>query len=420
MLLPPWPDPNKMHHIDLSLERVNDLLNRLNNPHHNLPPTIHIAGTNGKGSTLAFIKSIFNKAGYKVHRYTSPHLINFNERIELADEIISDELLKQILKEVEIASKIEPEISVTFFEATTVASFVAFNRVKADVLLLETGLGGEFDATNVIENPLCAIITTIDFDHQQYLGNTLEKIACAKAGIIKKDCLTITTKQSPKVIEVISNKAKLLNSNLVDARNFIVEKLIDINAFKLGLRGSHQIENASLAISCVMLQNKFLINKNHILQGLEFANWPGRLQKICNQNFIKLLPENSQFYLDGSHNIQGAKTIDNFLNNFTNQKISIIFSMLKDKNYYDFLKEIYINKNHNIDEIIFIEMANEPRAVSVNEFCKVAEILGINYSIAKDFSQALVRINQLSSPINLVTGSLYLVAEFLKYLKKFE
>jgi len=414
MLLPSWPNPNNFHHIDLNIDRVKNLLSRLNNPHFNLPPTIHIAGTNGKGSTLAFLKSIFNQAGYKVHRYTSPHLVNFNERIELADEIISDHMLNEILQEVEIASKIFPEIPVTFFEGTTVASFVAFSRVKADILLLETGLGGEFDATNVIDDPLCSIITTIDFDHQQYLGDSLKEIASAKAGIIKKNCLTITTKQQQEVSEVINNKALLLNSNLVIGADFIADKISNLSEIKLGLEGSHQLENAVLAMSCVMLQNKFSISYSQILDGLLNASWRGRLQKINDENFLKLLPKNCQFYLDGSHNLQGAKTVKQFLNKFSKQKISIIFSMLNDKNYIDFLREIIESNNYQIDEIIFMTIPNQPRAISIKEFCDIANKLKINFYIASNFLQAFTRINQLSSQLILLTGSLYLVAEFLK------
>jgi len=414
MLLPSWPNPNNFHYIDLNIDRVKNLLSRLNNPHFNLPPTIHIAGTNGKGSTLAFLKSIFNQAGYKVHRYTSPHLVNFNERIELADEIISDHMLNEILQEVEIASKIFPEIPVTFFEGTTVASFVAFSRVKADILLLETGLGGEFDATNVIDDPLCSIITTIDFDHQQYLGDSLKQIALAKAGIIKKNCLTITTNQQQEVIAVIKNKALQLNSNLVIGADFIADKISNLSEIKLGLEGSHQLENAVLAMSCVMLQNKFSISYLQILDGLLNASWRGRLQKINDENFLKLLPKDCQFYLDGSHNMQGAKTVKQFLNKFSKQKISIIFSMLNDKNYKDFLREISENNNYQIDEIIFMPIPNQPRAITIEEFREIANKLKINYSIATNFSQAFARINQLSSQLTLLTGSLYLVAEFLK------
>ena len=181
MFLPSWPNPNNMHHIDLTLDRVKLLLERLNNPHHNLPPTIHIAGTNGKGSTTAFLKSIFNQTGYKVHRYTSPHLVNFNERIELSDEIIDDDFLNEILNEVKLASEIKPEIPVTFFEGTTIGAFLAFSRIKADILILETGMGGEFDATRYVQSlpQLILIINNISVI-------TYPKVLLQKQELLKK------------------------------------------------------------------------------------------------------------------------------------------------------------------------------------------------------------------------------------------
>ena len=161
------------NNIELGLDRILLLLSRLNNPHLNLPPVIHIAGTNGKGSVLAFLKEIFNQANYTVHRYTSPHLVRFNERIEIANNIISDEELNKLSKQCHLACQITPAINPTFFEFTTAMAFLAFSQHKADVVLLETGLGGEFDATNVVPQVLLSIITTISFDHQEFLGNSL-------------------------------------------------------------------------------------------------------------------------------------------------------------------------------------------------------------------------------------------------------
>jgi dihydrofolate synthase/folylpolyglutamate synthase len=419
MFLPSWPNPNNMHHIDLTLDRVKLLLERLNNPHHHLPPTIHIAGTNGKGSTTAFLKSIFNQAGYKVHRYTSPHLVNFNERIELCDEIIGDDFLNEILNEVKLASEIKPEIPVTFFEGTTIAAFLAFSRIKTDILILETGMGGEFDATNVIDNPLCSIITTIDFDHQQYLGENLSKIASAKAGIIKKNCLTITTNQTQEVIKVIEDKTKLLNSNLIIAPEFIAKNFSNLSNLELGLKGVHQQENASLAIAFSLIQTSFKFNNQQIIEGLRIANWKARLQEIFDQKILNLLPKNSQLFLDGSHNLQGAKTVKNFLNYFANKKITIIFSMLNDKNCFEFLNEITTCQNYQIAEIIFIEMINQPRAMSFSDFSEIAKKLKINYKILNNFSDAFNYIKETQTSLTLITGSLFFASQFLKDFDNF-
>jgi dihydrofolate synthase/folylpolyglutamate synthase len=185
MKLPFWPNPSGYRDIELGLTRVYQLLERVGNPHQKLPPTIHIAGTNGKGSTLAYLKAIFEDAGLKVDCYISPHLVRFNERIILAGKEIEDDFLNEILLECKKAAEIEPKINVTFFEGITVAAFLAFSKIKADVLLLETGLGGRLDATNVIKKPIATIITPISFDHTEFLGITLAKIAFEKAGIIK-------------------------------------------------------------------------------------------------------------------------------------------------------------------------------------------------------------------------------------------
>ena len=167
-----WPDFTGYRNIELGLFRVYELLNRLDNPQLKIPPTIHLAGTNGKGSTLSFLRSIFTQNGYKVHSYTSPHLVNFNERFVLAGTEISDDFLSEILSECKKAAEQTPAIPVTFFEGITVAAFLAFSRVKADILLLETGMGGRLDATNILSEVLCSVITPIALDHPDFLGNT--------------------------------------------------------------------------------------------------------------------------------------------------------------------------------------------------------------------------------------------------------
>ena len=222
MKLPKWPDPHYFHHINLGLERIFELLKRLDNPHLKMPPTIHIAGTNGKGSTLAFLKNIFQEAGYKVHRYTSPHLVEFNERIEICGEKITDNFLNEVLEKCRQACEISPKIDITFFEATTAVAFLAFSQIEADILLLETGMGGEFDATNVLPKVLCSIITTISVDHQEFLGNTIEKIAETKAGIIKQNCPIICADQSAQILDLIKSKASKLNAEFINSKKFLL------------------------------------------------------------------------------------------------------------------------------------------------------------------------------------------------------
>ncbi len=207
MKMPLWPNPSGYRDIELGLSRVFALLERLENPHLKLPATIHLAGTNGKGSTLSFLRAIFAESGLKIHSYTSPHLVNFNERIVLDGAEISDEFLNEILRECKKAAEISPEIKVTFFEGITVAAFLAFSRVKADILLLETGMGGRLDATNVLPEVLCSIITPIALDHQEFLGKTLAKIAFEKGGIIKKNSAVVIGKQKSSALRVLENVA---------------------------------------------------------------------------------------------------------------------------------------------------------------------------------------------------------------------
>jgi len=405
MKLPKWPNQKESNQINLGLDRVLAVLDRLNNPHLKLPPTIHIAGTNGKGSTLAFLKSIFQEAGFKVHRYTSPHLIDFNERIELSGKKISDYFLNKVLHQCKEACIQKPEISLTFFEATTVAAFLAFNKVKADILLLETGLGGELDATNVLPEVLCSIITTISYDHQEFLGKTLNKIAQAKAGIIKKNSLVITTKQHKQVIEVIKAKARSLNAPLIINN----QTYFDSKKIKLSLLGSHQIENASLAICCIKNQKKFLINDQQILSGITKTQWPARLQKIDSGYFIKKIAKNSEIYVDGSHNMQGSQTIKEFLLSKKNKKIYIIFSMLKDKDCYNFLKNIA----GLVEQIFIIKINNQSRAMDPKDIFDITKKLNVKSQLIDNFKQAFFHLKNNDDSIILVCGSLYLAGEFL-------
>lgn len=408
MLFPSWPNPNKQF-INLGLERISELLVRLNNPQHNLPPVVHIAGTNGKGSTLAFIKSILQTAGYRVHSYTSPHLIEFNERIELANKMIDDDFLTQVSHECRIASLKDQPIDLSFFEGTTAMAFLAFSKIKGDILLLETGLGGEFDATNVVEQVLASIITSIDFDHQEYLGKTLKEIAKAKAGIIKKDCLTISTNQHREVIEVIENQAKKLNSNLI----YTNQLEFNFDNLELGLQGQHQLQNAQLAVSFIKNQKLFKISDEQIKIGLQNAKWRGRLERINDPQILKLLPNNCQFYIDGSHNLQGANTVNNFLKKFKDKKITLIFSMLKDKPCEEFLSTIINSKDYQISEIILTTIPNQDRSMSLEELEKIIKKFNVKYFCLANYQQIFEKINHLQSQVAVLTGSLYLVGDFL-------
>jgi len=402
MKMPFWPSPSGYRDIELGLSRVFLLLERVGNPHLKLPPTIHLAGTNGKGSTLSFLRAIFAESGLKIHTYISPHLVNFNERITLAGEEISDDFLNKILGECKAAAEIEPQIKVTFFEGITVAAFLAFSRVKADILLLETGMGGRLDATNVLPEVLCSIITPIAFDHQDFLGKTLAKIAFEKGGIIKKNCPTLIAKQKTSALRALINQALLLSSKTeIFGKNFQIKKTKNGFLFsgfgkKISLPlpsliGDHQIENAAVAIAAALTQKKFIITENHIKSALQKTTWPARLQKITTGKFAKILPNNFELYLDGSHNLQGAATVQKFLQKNKDKKIYVIFSMLKDKDAEGFLRKIA----KNIDQLITVKIANEPKSYKAAELQEISEKIGINAICAENFEKALtIIINQ--------------------------
>lgn len=449
MQLPFWPNPLGYRNIDFGLERVHQLLERLDNPHQKLPPTIHIAGTNGKGSTLAFLKAIFESANLKVHCYTSPHLVRFNERIILAGKEIENDFLNKILQECKKASEIEPKINVTFFEGITVAAFLAFSRIKADVLLLETGMGGRLDATNVIEKPLATIITPISFDHTEFLGKTLAEIAFEKAGIIKPEVPVIVSAQKSSALKVLKNVAEKNRSKaLVFGEDF------SSYDYKINLAGAHQFINASTAITAILAQKKFKISKQNIKQGVQSAVWQARLQKITDGKFYEILnpdllmpplqvnhgnlgnagnknwiaaPNCARFvmtgfelFLDGSHNPAGAKTISNWLkseNKITKTKNYLICAMLKDKDSQGFLK--YLSKQTEM--LIGLKIKDEKKSKTAGEISRIARALKIKAKSANDFASAIKKIKKYhhkeyqSQPAKIIIcGSLYLAGQFLQ------
>ncbi|MDB5490735.1 MAG: Dihydrofolate synthase / Folylpolyglutamate synthase [Micavibrio sp.] len=296
------------------------LLERLGNPHHHVPPVIHVAGTNGKGSTMAFMRAILEAAGYKVHVYTSPHLVQFNERIVLAGEQISDDYLETLLDE---TMEKNAGMEQTFFEITTALAFAAFARVPADILLLETGLGGRLDSTNIIDRPLATVITTLSYDHMEFLGDTIDSIAGEKAGIMKADTPCIVAHQIyPEAIAVLKARAAVLNAPLycendgwvmdgspepghdLFSVHTRVRSLKDLST--PSLTGVHQIRNAVTACATLLTQTRFTIPANAFGEGLKNAFWPARLQKIDSP----LLPSPEwELWLDGGHNDSAAEAL---------------------------------------------------------------------------------------------------------------
>src|SRR5262245_24040414 len=301
--------------IELSLDRVCRMLDALGHSERRLPPVVHVAGTNGKGSVIAYLRAMLEAAGRRVHVYTSPHLVRFHERIRLVGRLIDEPHLLELLEECERANGPAP---ITFFEVTTCAAFLAFARIPADILLLEVGLGGEFDATNVIDRPQLCVLTPISFDHMQHLGNTLTAIAGVKAGIMKRGVPAVVGPQLPEPAAVFDARAAALGCPLSrHSREWHAERAGDGMLFRDASRerqlprpallGDHQIDNAGTAIACLPHLAGFGVDDAAVRRGLVEVEWPARMQRLRRGPLVDLLPAGWELWLDGCHNADGGR-----------------------------------------------------------------------------------------------------------------
>ncbi|MCG8625623.1 MAG: bifunctional folylpolyglutamate synthase/dihydrofolate synthase [Proteobacteria bacterium] len=403
--------------IDLGLDRITRLLAKLGNPHHHLPPVIHIAGTNGKGSTLAFLRAMLETNGAKVHAYTSPHLVRFNERIRLRGTLISDTALAEVLCEAETANNNE---TITFFEITTATAFLAFARHPADTLLLEVGLGGRMDATNVLapEAVAASVITPIAHDHEHFLGNNLTAIATEKAGIIKPGIPVISAKQTPEATKVIWQKAKEMNAPLYMEG---IANMAGVEGMEEGaemtwqnpppvtlpapsLIGRHQKDNAVLAATTLLAIDPTFPHKA-LQNGTRQARWEARLQQL-----------DDTLWLDSSHNRHGAQALAQALPNCLTQidkdKWHMIVGMLNTRPVSDFLAPLI----PHIGRMLCVTIPDTPASMQAEELAATARGLGIEAETAKDIHQALATARGLATanqPI-LITGSIYLAGRVLQ------
>ena len=398
-------------YIDLSLNRLERLLKKLGDPHKNLPTTIHIAGTNGKGSTLSFIKNILENNKYSVHTYTSPHLEKFNERINLNNKQVNSNKLLKILKYVKNVNKNNP---ITFFEITTAAAFLLFSKHKADFLILETGLGGRLDATNIIPKKILSIITAIAIDHEEFLGNTLKKIATEKLGIIKNTKNILIAKQNKEVHDFMFKKLRNHNNlyycnkdykfKIINKKYFVFKlKNIEKVFRKPLLQGIHQIENAStaLATSIILKKNKYNINLKSLEKSIYNTKWPGRIEKIIFKNKFIIF--------DGSHNLSGAEKLNEYLNE-NNIQPNVIFGMLNNKNALGFLS---ILKN-SIDTLYPIKIPEEKNSYTQKEIYNISTKLNLNTIIKNNLKTINQLLVTLPNKYILITGSLYLIGKIRK------
>jgi dihydrofolate synthase / folylpolyglutamate synthase len=334
--------------IDLSLGRIRHLLDRLGNPQDRLPPIVHVAGTNGKGSTIATLRAIVEAAGYKAHAYTSPHLVRFNERIRLGGQLIEDEALVALLDEIERTNDGTP---ITFFEITTAAAFLAFAREPADIVLLETGLGGRRDATNVIPRPAVTAITPISMDHMNFLGDTLAAIAEDKAGIIKPGVPVVVAPQPAEAMGVLAAEWQSVGATAYRAGAEWRAEPKDNGwrfegrrwSFNLPLSrlpGRHQIQNAGGAVACLEWLEDFRIDRDAIARGLAAVEWPARMQRLTRGPLVEQLPPGWELWLDGAHNEGGGAVLGDHLAGWTDRPTHLIVGALNTRNPADFLRPV--------------------------------------------------------------------------------
>ena len=383
--------------IDFDLSRLKLLMKKFNNPQNTLRNVIHIAGTNGKGSTASFLKEILENHKLSVNLYTSPHLINFNERIRINNKLISEEKLIKILEEVETKNENKP---ITFFEITTAAAIIAFNKYPSDVNIIETGLGGRLDATNIIENKKLTIITKIGFDHIEFLGKKIEDIAREKAGIFRKNTPVIIAKQkNKKARKTLLACATKLKTEIIDIEN------ISLNT-TLGLSGDHQYENASTAYTAAKIILPLLsLSKTKL--ALKQTTWPGRVHQIEHGNIINY--RKNITILDGAHNEDSAYVLDKYLNKKSLGKWNLIIGMLRNRDVKDFVN---IFKNH-INKVFAITIPDIESSYSPDQIIVKLKESGLQVLPAKDLENAL-QIADKEVPL-LITGSLYLAGYTLRF-----
>jgi dihydrofolate synthase/folylpolyglutamate synthase len=416
---------SKLHpkKIDLTLDRMTRILQRLDHPERRLPPVIHVAGTNGKGSTVAYMRAILEAAGLKVHVYTSPYLVRLNECVRLAGVLVKDDDLRDALLTCERVNHGEP---ITVFEIQTAAAFLLFAKIPADVLLLEVGLGGRLDSTNMVEKPLASVITPIGIDHTEFLGDTLMQIAGEKAGIIKRGCPVISAEQLPEAEAVIERQAGRMHAPLhvagqdwhvnVERGRLVYQDergLLDLAAPRLF--GRHQFDNAGLAIATLRAQDKFKIETTAYERGVAGAEWPARMQRLTTGKLIDEAPRDAEVWLDGGHNADGGRVAAAALGDLeerVSRPLVIIVGMMGNKDAGAFLANFAGLTRH----IIVVRIPDTENAMPPDRLADAARHLGMRVEAAAGVADALRSIARLIyeiPPRILITGSLYLAGHVL-------
>lgn len=420
---------SKLHpkKIDLSLGRIERLLGALGHPQMALPPVLHVAGTNGKGSVVAFLRAIFEAAGYRVHTYTSPHLVRFNERICLAGQPIAEDVLVRLLEICEAANGKE---AITFFEITTAAAFLAFAQAKAqgDVLLLETGLGGRLDATNLVARPRLCVLTPIGIDHVQFLGPALEGIAAEKAAILKPGVPAVVGLQTPEAAAIIAARAQGLAVPLLRAgQEWAATATPEGMTYREGdlkiplplpaLAGDHQIENAGIAVAAARAAG-FLIPETALAAGLKNVTWPARLQRLCHGPLAALLLADGELWLDGGHNVAAAAALGRWAA-ASARPVSLVIGMMEGKDPTGFLRHL----SPYVDRLCAVPIEGHA-ALSPKALVTAAHQAGIERAVVADSPAAAIaqivggqivggQMAGAPAPRILIAGSLYLAGNVL-------
>lgn len=402
--------------IDLTLDRVWQLLEQLGNPQDRLPPVVHIAGTNGKGSTQAMIRAGLEARGKSVHAYTSPHLARFHERIRLAGKLIDEADLTALLDRVE---QTNGDVPITYFEITTVAALLAFADTAADYTLLEVGLGGRLDATNVVANPALTVITPVDLDHQSFLGDTLPLIAAEKAGIIKRGVTCVVGPQHDAALEVIEDRAARLGAPLLahgqhwqvsEERGRLIYQdergLLDLPLPVLP--GPHQIGNAGMAIAALRH-----LTGDQAEDACEAAvtrvSWPARMQRLTEGTLVDLAAP-AELWLDGGHNPAAGRMLAQTLNGLPPKPTHLICGMLNTKDITGYLTPLA----QQAITLTAVSIPGETATIPADETARIAAEAGIAATTAPDVQTALRALSARGPVRVLICGSLYLAGHVLR------
>jgi dihydrofolate synthase/folylpolyglutamate synthase len=413
--------------IDLSLDRMHRLLQRLEHPERKLPPVIHVAGTNGKGSTIAYLRAILEAAGLRVHVFTSPYLVRINECYRLGHagggRLVGDDELRAVLEHCERTNAGDP---ITIFEAETAAAFCLFAQHPADVALLEVGLGGRLDSTNVIEAPLATVIAPVSMDHTEFLGDTLTAIAGEKAAIIKRNTPVVCAEQFAEAMAVVEAQAGRMRAPLhaagqqwhvsVERGRLVYQDdrgLMDLAAPKLF--GRHQIDNAGLAIATLRAQSVFRIGAAAFEAGIVNAEWPARMQRLVSGALVDQGPKACEVWLDGGHNVEGGRVAAAALGDLeerVSRPLVVIAGMMANKDAAGFLANFAGLTRH----IIAVPIPDRDNAMPPDRLADAARALGMRVEIAASVEAALQTLSRLAyevPPRILITGSLYLAGHVL-------